>query len=185
MVENAVGVDDKTYCAVHPTIETGLRCNRCGRYMCTRCAVLTPVGYRCRECVRGQQDAFYKATERDYLVAAGVALALSIPIGFVMARLFLLLVLILSIPVGALIGEVMFRAAGRRKGRYFPHVAVGCIVAGAIIGALPVFQIVIELLGRTRGAPSSGGVVGLLINGLLPTVLYVALSAFAAVGRVR
>ena len=48
--------DGLTYCEVHPDRETSLRCNKCGRLMCTECAVLTPVGYRCRECVRGQQE---------------------------------------------------------------------------------------------------------------------------------
>ncbi len=53
------------YCTVHPNVETALRCNRCGRPMCNRCAVRTPVGYRCRECVRGQQQVFYTAQTLD------------------------------------------------------------------------------------------------------------------------
>ena len=28
------------YCTVHPTVQTTLRCNRCGRPMCTKCAVI-------------------------------------------------------------------------------------------------------------------------------------------------
>src|SRR5690606_10430831 len=42
---------DTLYCTVHPTRATLLRCNRCGRPMCTDCAVQHPVGLRCRECV--------------------------------------------------------------------------------------------------------------------------------------
>ncbi|HLF80868.1 MAG TPA: B-box zinc finger protein, partial [Anaerolineales bacterium] len=45
-------------CANHPTRETSLRCKRCDKPICASCAVLTPVGYRCRECVRGQQATF-------------------------------------------------------------------------------------------------------------------------------
>jgi hypothetical protein len=38
-----------------PDRETYLRCNRCERHICTSCAVLTPTGYRCKNCVRGAQ----------------------------------------------------------------------------------------------------------------------------------
>ena len=46
------------YCANHPAVETTLRCNRCGKPICAECAVRTPTGYRCKECVRGQQKIF-------------------------------------------------------------------------------------------------------------------------------
>ena len=46
-----------------------LRCNRCERPICTECAVLTPTGYRCKECVRGQQKVFDTAKWFDYPLA--------------------------------------------------------------------------------------------------------------------
>ena len=46
------------YCYVHPTRETSLRCNNCDRPICAACAVRTPTGYRCRECVKRQQKVF-------------------------------------------------------------------------------------------------------------------------------
>ena len=54
------------YCANHPNVETTLRCNRCEKPICARCAVLTPTGYRCKECVRGQQKQFDTAKWMDY-----------------------------------------------------------------------------------------------------------------------
>ncbi len=63
------------YCANHPNRETLLRCNRCGKPICSQCAIKTPVGYRCRECVRGQQKVYETAIPRDYplaFVTAGV-----------------------------------------------------------------------------------------------------------------
>ncbi len=47
-----------TYCANHPGVETSLRCNKCGKPICAKCAVRTPTGYRCKECVRGQLKDF-------------------------------------------------------------------------------------------------------------------------------
>ena len=64
------------YCYVHPNRETGLRCNRCERPICADCAVLTPTGYRCRECVREQKKVFDTAEWYDYLLGFVVAVVL-------------------------------------------------------------------------------------------------------------
>ncbi len=58
------------YCANHPHRETSLRCNRCEKAICPECAVLTPIGYRCQECVRAQQKTFDTNVWYDYPVAA-------------------------------------------------------------------------------------------------------------------
>ena len=67
------------YCANHPGVETSLRCNNCGKPICARCAIHTPTGYRCAECVRGQQKIFNTARWVDYLL------------GFITGILFLVL----------------------------------------------------------------------------------------------
>ena len=54
-------------CYRHPKIETNLRCNRCGRPICPKCAVRTPVGFRCPECVREQQNKYYTGGTMDYV----------------------------------------------------------------------------------------------------------------------
>jgi hypothetical protein len=64
-----MNADSPTYCVNHLTVETHLRCNRCDQYICTKCAVRTPVGYRCRTCIRGQQQVFETATPRDLVIA--------------------------------------------------------------------------------------------------------------------
>ena len=38
------------YCAKHPNEQTYLRCAKCGKPICARCRVSTPVGFRCFEC---------------------------------------------------------------------------------------------------------------------------------------
>ncbi len=184
--EPDVASDEKTYCAVHPTVETSLRCNRCGRYMCVRCAVPTPVGYRCRQCVYQQQDAFYKATQRDYLVAAGVAFGLSLPIGFIIPRIFLLGVLLLSFPAGALIGEVVMRANGKRRGRYLWVVVVGCILLGALITSFGLFQDVFTTLDMLNSVRGGGQYISqVLIGDALPPLLYMVLCSLAAAIQLR
>ena len=127
------GPEAKLYCTVHPDVETTLRCNRCGRPMCTRCAVRTPVGYRCKECVRAQQDRFFDAQMQDYLVAGAVSLALSFFAAGVVARLgWFFFAFFLAPAAGGAIGTVVWRLTGKRRGRYTALVVGGAVVLGAL-----------------------------------------------------
>lgn len=59
-------------CTYHPDVMTGLRCTRCGKPICPRCGVRTPVGLRCPDCagVRGLPTI---RTGPDVLIKAGLA----------------------------------------------------------------------------------------------------------------
>ena len=131
-----------TYCEVHPDRETTLRCNKCGRLMCVECAVQTPVGYRCRECVRAHEDKFYSGTDTDYLIIFAVCAVLTMIGGAILGNLPLLFLLFLGIIVGSAIGELALRAVKRRRGRYSSQVAVGGVIVGGVLSfpALVFFQ---------------------------------------------
>ncbi|MCC7207134.1 MAG: hypothetical protein IT323_07510 [Anaerolineae bacterium] len=185
----AVDGDEKTYCAVHPDVETGLRCSRCGRYMCVRCAVPTPVGYKCRECVNQHQDAFYKATPRDNLVAFAIALGLSIPLGFVLGKM-LFLAILFGLPAGAAIGELVWRATGRRRGRYVPLLVGVGILLGVLIGNLPAINDFVLFANeveryRAYGIDAGSALGDAFFSLFLAPVAFAILSIITAVGRVR
>jgi len=132
----AVAPDDEgvLYCTVHPTIATNLRCNRCGRPMCTRCAVLTPVGYRCRECVRQQQDKYFDAQALDYILAAVISVVLSFFAAAIIARIgWFLIAFFLAPAAGGAIASVIAYLTRRRRGRYTALV----VGVGVVVGALP------------------------------------------------
>jgi hypothetical protein len=133
--------DERTFCAVHPDRETSLQCNKCGRYMCVQCAVSTPVGYRCKECVRGHEDKFFNATPADPAIVFVVCAVLA-GVGAFIAGQFggfaLLLILIASAPVGGFISEMAIRAIQRRRGRYVP---VAAAVGTALGGLSPLLYI--------------------------------------------
>jgi hypothetical protein len=128
------------YCANHPSRQTHLRCNRCGKPICSSCANPTPVGYRCPECIREQEDVYYTATPLDYLVTALVALPLSLVIGWLATLLvssaFGFFLIFLGAFSGSLVGRIAFRAAGRRRGRGMPQLVVACLLIGGILPAL-------------------------------------------------
>lgn len=133
---NVTNADIKTYCAVHPDRETALRCNRCNRLMCTECAVSTPVGYRCRECVRGQDDKFFTATPADDAIAGVVTAGLTAIVGALVAyfNLPLLVSIIFGLPAGAAIAGVALRLITRKRSRNAPVIAGLAAGGGGLVG---------------------------------------------------
>jgi tetratricopeptide (TPR) repeat protein len=175
-LEEAVGLpapgevppdDQVLYCANHPNVETMLRCNRCGKPICTRCAIQTPVGYRCRECVAGQQATFYTGGVPDYVIAAVIALLLGGAATFLMSLLgYWFFALILGAPVGIGIAEAVRFAVRRRRSRYL-WLTVG---GGMVVGALPALLL---------------SLVGFNLWSLLSIGLFLLLAVGAAVARLR
>lgn len=125
------------YCAVHPQRDTELRCNRCDRYMCIDCAKRTPVGYTCRECVRGHENKFYQGTLIDYVLVAAVSAiggALTI-IVTALAGGFLLIAFIIAPAIGGATAQLALQITGRRRGRQSGTVSAGALILGGIAGS--------------------------------------------------
>ena len=151
------------YCATHPERDTGLRCNRCERYMCVECAVRTPVGYTCRQCVRQHENRFFEGTLVDYaLVAAACAVGGALtPLVMLLIGGFLILGFIAAPAIGGAAAQIALQITRRRRGRYSAYVAAGGVFAGGLASAL-------------------------LLGGLgVFTLLYLALAASAAFARFR
>jgi hypothetical protein len=121
------------YCAVHADVEATLRCNKCDRSMCIKCAVQTPVGYRCRECVRGLEDKFFTAQPNDYALVAGVCVVLGAVGGFLISLFPMLFIAIVAgIPFGGMVSEAARRVTSKRRGRYTAQVAAGATALGIL-----------------------------------------------------
>jgi hypothetical protein len=127
------------YCYVHPNRETGLRCNQCERPICASCAIRTPTGYRCKQCVKGQQNKFDTAEWFDYLFGFSVAGILSL-IASLLAGVvgsfgifILLLISFAASTVGVIIAEAARFVTRRHRSRKLYLI----VVAGMILGALP------------------------------------------------
>jgi len=126
-----------TYCENHPNVESTLRCNRCEKPICAKCAVLTETGYRCKECVRTQQKTFDTATSFDYILAIGIAVILAF-IGSLIVRWIGFFTIFLAPVAGIIIAEAIRRAIQRRRSkRLFQATAA----ATAFGGLLPVLSI--------------------------------------------
>ena len=123
---------DSLYCANHIQTETMLRCNRCEKPICIKCAVLTDTGYRCKECVRGQQKVFETAEVIDYPIAFIVSVVLSF-IGSLIAPRLSFFVIILAPMAGTFVAEAVRFSIRKRRATSLYYTAA----AGALIGSLP------------------------------------------------
>jgi hypothetical protein len=157
------------HCANHPQRETYLRCNRCDKPICSECAVLTPTGYRCKECIRGQQKIFETATWTDYPLSIIIAGAL----GFAGSLLvsFLGFFALLAAPIaGFIIGEGVRWVTHRRRSKRLFQVAA----ASAGIGSLPLLLINLAglMLGTGLNSLISIALQGIFTFLIVSTVYY-------------
>ncbi|MFF9849280.1 rhomboid family intramembrane serine protease [Streptomyces litmocidini] len=58
-------------CYRHPEAETGIRCARCERPICTQCMISASVGFQCPECVRGGSGTGHAADANQPRTLAG------------------------------------------------------------------------------------------------------------------
>ncbi|MGB2895540.1 MAG: hypothetical protein WBB65_05175 [Anaerolineales bacterium] len=132
-------------CANHPQRETALRCNHCDKPICPKCAVQTPVGYRCRECIRGHQKVFETSSVIDIPIAGAVAL---IAVGLATAILNLLGFwgLFVAPIVGSGVATLIRFAVKKRRSR---RLTTTSIVGGTlgvllylVIRSIPIFALV-------------------------------------------
>ncbi|MFO7633236.1 MAG: hypothetical protein R6W76_11880 [Caldilinea sp.] len=131
------------FCTNHPETETYLRCNKCGKPICLKCAVLTEVGYRCKECIREQQNVFYTAMTSDNWIAFAVAAGITLVAWPFVAWLFLItgffgwiIAALIGSGAGASLAQIIRNSVGRRRGRYIRHFTLAGIVTGLVLSGL-------------------------------------------------
>ncbi len=135
------------YCATHPNVETGLACGRCGRYICPRCMIQTPVGSRCGDCARVRKSPVFDVSGRQYLLASLAAVGFGVILGVVGGILrmelghFPFVTGILAAGVGYLMGEVVSRVVNRKRGLGLSIIAgAGVVVAFAVAAGVILLQ---------------------------------------------
>jgi len=140
------------FCSIHPEVETTLRCNRCEKPICPKCAVATPTGYRCKECVRGQQKIFETALAQDYILGGIVAAILAF-IGARIIPFMFFFTIILSPIAGVIIAEATRAITKKRRSRRLYLI----ITLAALAGCLPdlLLDLFFSLMALSQGGFSS------------------------------
>ena len=166
------------HCANHPDRETLLRCNRCEKPICIQCAVRTPTGYRCKECISGLQKVFETALWYDYVIAVLLAGFLSFAASMVTSVMGFFTLIIAPL-AGVIIAEIVRWATRRRRSSLLFKLAGGA----AALGGAPLF-----VLGLIRVLFYLGGSSGWAISLILPLVwngLYIFLVASSVYYRLK
>jgi hypothetical protein len=95
------------------------------------------VGFRCPECIREQEEKYYSGGNLDYVIAAVIAL----PLSLIAAALFtfvlnsigfftIIIGLIAAPAVAGFIAEAVRWGVGKRRSRYLAHVVAGSVILG-------------------------------------------------------
>jgi MFS family permease len=152
-------------CVNHPNRETRLRCNRCNQPICVSCAVQTPVGYRCRACIKGQQKIFETTHQIDLPVAFGVS---AVAVLFVAAILSYLSFwgLFVAPVAGGVIAEIVRWFTRRRRSQRLSLIAAigGCVGVVGYLGYLVYSNLGFYL--------TSSGIDLAILGGILPSLIW-------------
>lgn len=170
-VENSAAAVQNTeavvlYCANHPNVETSLRCAKCGKPICAHCAVSTPTGYKCKECISGQQKVFSTARWYDYPLAFVIAAVLAAAGSFLVNMLWIFFVILIAPAAGMIIAEAVRAAVQRRRSLRLWQV----MAAGIVVGCLPLLF---------------GALFSLNLWTILAQGFYVVTATTSAVARLR
>lgn len=170
-------------CAAHPGVETNLRCGKCGKPICPKCMVQTPVGARCPKCARLYKLPTYRVSTLYYLRAVGTALGMALITGVLWGFVnrfipFFYLNLLIGAGIGYVIGEVTGLAVNRKRGRGLAAVAgTGVIISYLVSIFLPAI-ILYGLSHMLLGLPY--GAFHIILD-----LVSVVLGVFMAVTRMR
>lgn len=164
-------------CACGSGYETLLRCQKCEKPICPKCAVRHPVGLRCREHATQGRGVLYDLRVTDYAVAAGVGLLVASAAGALVSHL-LFFPIFLGSAIGSYVAATMSRAVCYKRGRGLQVIAGVCIVLGAVLGGG-----VADLALGIGVAPS----LEMLARQTLSPVmwLYMGLAVYGAAGRLH
>jgi hypothetical protein len=126
--------------------------------------VRTPVGYRCRECVRGQQKIFETANWTDYPVAI-VLSGIGVTVAVGLLNFIGFWGLIVAPIAGGGLAEVVRWAVRRRRSRRLPLAAA----IGGALGVVPHLALPVVALAMTlSGNLGSDVLTGSLFATLWP-----------------
>ena len=137
---------ETTFCYIHPTRESTLRCKNCERYICTSCAIGTPTGYMCKECINQRKKKFDTAVWYDYLIGFGITFVLSliasVLVGIAASFIgFFIFFLAAGIGGGAgvFISNITLRAINKRRSKVLFYACATGVVLGAVPVAIGMF----------------------------------------------
>ena len=127
-------------CANHPDVETGLTCSKCGKPICPKCMIQTPVGARCSQCAKLKKLPTFQLSHANLAKAtmAGLGAALVSGIIWYLISHFvfhgLLSNILLAAALGYGTGQIVSLSANRKRGLPLKIVASISVLIAYIMG---------------------------------------------------
>ena len=158
--------------------ETYISCGRCDRPICTTCAMLGPVGARCKECGKLAFDPLTSFTPLELALGVVTAIGGGLVGGFVGLQVGFFFSLCLGPVVGGVIAEGVMRVTGFKRGPLMRLVVVGGIAVGAV--AALTYELSV-MAGGATGLP-----IGMFLSSFGTSALvWVVAAALGASWRLR
>jgi hypothetical protein len=174
---SATAEDGTMFCYRHPDRETWVRCGRCDRPICTKCAMQGPVGFRCRNCGTLANDPLSTIRPTQAVIGLAVAIGLGAGVGLIASRIGFFTIIV-SFIAGGFIAEAVTRLIGYKRGTTILVIVLGGIVAGSLVGFGVDYGLMVAEFANLDLPPEAG--VGLPASFFLDGLLWVVVSAGAA-----
>ena len=126
--------DGSLFCYRHPSSETYIRCNRCDQPICTKCAVQTPVGFKCRQCGLVKSATISSFSAQQLLLGLGASIGGGALIGFIGGQMGFFSILV-GFFGGGIVAEAFVRVVGMKRGPIMSLMLYGGMIAGIVAGA--------------------------------------------------
>jgi len=165
-------------CATHPSVETELACGKCGKPICPRCLVHTPVGARCRECANLRKLPQFVISPAFLLRGGGAALGAGVALGGLWGVLIpfqagFFFGFLVGLGLGYAVGEAVSVATNRKAGPPLQALAAAGVIVAYLVRS-------VVLAARLRGY----GFTDIVTDDLLGYIV-VLLGIVVAMGRLR
>ncbi|MGH2460259.1 MAG: B-box zinc finger protein [Chloroflexota bacterium] len=167
-------------CATHPNVETYLRCGQCGKPICPRCLVMTPVGAKCRACARPRRLPTFELSPLNLIVAVLAMLVTSVvagAVGSIILRVIPLFMIVFPFAVGLGLGEIVSRVVNRKR-----HLILRVIAGVGVVISYLILSLGDFLVHEPLGLLGSGMLGSLLFNVFISLVENPFILVFLALG---
>jgi hypothetical protein len=133
-------------CSYHPDIDTEMSCTECGKPICPKEMVSTPVGYKCPDCARPARSQYMYVKPRQLALGSAAGLAAAFVGAFLLANVGFTF-FIISIFYGMLVGEAVRRGAGGHRGPIMTGVGIASVVIAGLFTGLGLIGIGMASIG--------------------------------------
>ncbi|MBF6614615.1 MAG: hypothetical protein IVW55_15995 [Chloroflexi bacterium] len=175
------------HCVNHPSVETYLRCGKCGAPICARCRVSTPAGFRCFNCANLQTLPTYAVSSDYYLRGAAAGLVAGGVVGVLMG-FFPAFEFWAALLMGIAVPEAISAATNQKRSPGLQTIAVSSVIFGFIISRVVLNAFPFAILLGGVNFPGPGGIP--LLDSLpfyltQYSIMWLALAAFFAYRRLQ